>query len=320
MTVAEFLPEPLPIVLDEAPDESLSSWLTRHVDFYGIASSAFSLRVGLNKAAFARIDYLSAASQIHSLAGAMRRTPEKILDMTHQQHLSPLEPMIVGGEPVHTCLECQRVHRSDNRATVVLKSWRHGWRITCPVCSSRLQEVSDGAVRLPSDAFEQVWDEARSGEEMLANIDQLPAERAEFVVALLHLLLLRRSSTRNDGQRQIARGRVLDVVITGFDDIERHAPFTVYPGTPLVVPLAIRVALLAGYFLTQKNPSLYDRMQSSCSGRESIRFDAVMIKLLADAHPAFSHLQQIRDSSPFWSRYFLQRKRKTAPFSRFRTT
>ena len=47
---------------------------------------------------------------------------------------------------------------------------------------------------------------------------------------------------------------------------------------------------------------------------------AVKFELLADAHPTFSHLQQIRDSSPFWSRYFLQRKRKTAPFSRFHTT
>src|SRR5208337_3879563 len=88
----------------------------------------------------------------------------------------------------------------------------------------------------------------------------------------------------------------------------------------LLAPLAIRVALLAGLWRTQNSPDLYDRMESACSGRESIRFDAAKIKLLADAHPAFSHLQQIRDSSPFWSRYFLQRKRKTAPVSRFRAT
>jgi hypothetical protein len=61
-------------------------------------------------------------------------------------------------------------------------------------------------------------------------------------------------------------------------------------------------------------------MESACSGRERIRFDAVMIKLLADAHPSFSHLQQIRDSNPFWSHHFQQRPPKTAPVSRFRTT
>jgi len=223
--------------------------------------------------------------------------------------------MIVRGEPVFACPECQKIHRRDDRATIVLKSWSHGWRITCPACGSRLQETSDDKLCPRSDAFEHLWDEAKSGEEMLVNIDQLPAERAAFVVALLHLLLLRRSPPRNDAQREITHGRVLDVVIPGFDDVDRHAPFIVHPGTPLVVPLAIGIALLAGFFRTQMDPSLYDRMQSSCSGGESVRFDAVMIKLLADAHPALSNLQQIRDSSPFWSRYFLQRKRKTVPVS-----
>lgn len=320
MTIAEFPPEPLPIVLEEAPDESLSSWLTRHAAFYGIAPSVFSVRVGIDEPTFARIDHWATIGHARSLARAMRRTPTMILSMTHQRYLSPLTAMIVRGEPLHACSECQMIHRRDNRASVVLRSWSHGWRITCPVCGSRLREATGDELHPSFSAFEHVWDEARTGEEMLANIDQLPSERAAFVVALLHLLLLRRSPTRNDAQRQLARGRVLDVVIPGFDDIDRHAPFTVRAGTPLVVPLAIRIALLAGLFRTQEDPSLYDRMQHSCSGRESIRFDAVTIKLLAEAHPAFSHLQQIRDSSTFWSRYFLQRKRKTTPISRFRTT
>jgi hypothetical protein len=243
-----------------------------------------------------------------------------ILSMTHQPYHGRLATMIARGKPVLACPECQTIHRRDKRATVLLKSWSHGWRITCPVCSSRLQEITEGKIYPPANAFDHVWDEARNGEEMLASIDQLPTDRAAFAVALLHLLLLPRSRTRNDVQRQIWRGRVLDVVIPGFDDVDRHAPFTVHTATPLVAPLPIRVALLAGLWRTQNNSDLYDRIESACSGRESIRFDAAKIKLLADAHPAFSHLQQIRDSSPFWSRYFLQRKRKTAPVSRFRAT
>ena len=156
---------------------------------------------------------------------------------------------------------------------------------------------------------------------MLAGIDQLPTDRAAFAVALLHLLLLPRSRTRNDVQRQIWRGKVLDVVIPGFDDVDRHAPFTVHIQTPLVAPLPYPVALLAGLWRTQNNPDLYDPDREALAvEEEAFEFDAAKIKLLADAHPAFSHLQQIRDSSPFWSRYFLQRKRRTAPASRFRAT
>ena len=113
---------------------------------------------------------------------------------------------------------------------------------------------------------------------------------------------------------------MLDGVVPGFHDMDKRAPFTVHAATPLVVPLTIRVALLAGLSRAQNNPDLCKRMESACSGRERIRFDAVMIKLLPDAHPSFSHLQQIRDSNPFWSHHFQQRPPKAAPVSRFRTT
>ena len=320
MTIADVLPEPFPLILDEAPDGSLSSWLNRHAEFYGISHSALSLRAGINRPSFARIDCWPTAGEACSIASAMRRTPEMILSMTHQRYHGPLAAMIARGKPVLACPECRTTHSRDQRATVFLKSWSHGWRITCPVCSSRLQEMTEGKIYPRTNTFDHVWDEATNGEEMLASIDQLPTDQAAFVVALLHLLLLPRSRTRNDVQRQIWRGRVLDVVIPGFDDVDRQAPFVVHTATPLVARLAVRVALLAALWRTQNNPDLYDRLESACSGRESIRFDAAKIKLLADAHPAFSHLQQIRDSSPFWSRYFLQRKRKTAPVSRFRAT
>ena len=104
----------------------------------------------------------------------------------------------------------------------------------------------------------------------------------------------------------------------GFDDVDRRAPFTVNGATPLVVPLTIRMALLAALSRTQNDSDLYTRKENSCSGRESIRFDAVKIKLLTDAHPLFSYLQQIRDASPFWSRHFQQRPSKTGAISHFR--
>ena len=313
MTIAEVLPEPLPLVLDEAPDESLSSWLNRHAEFYGVSPSALNLRAGINTPSFARIDYWPTAGEACSIASAMRRTPEMILSMTHQPYHGRLATMIARGKPVLACPECQTIHRRDRRATVLLKSWSHGWRITCPVCSSRLQEITEGKIYPPANAFDHVWDEARNGEEMLAGIDQLPTDRAAFAVALLHLLLLPRSRTRNDVQRQIWRGRVLDVVIPGFDDVDRHAPFTVHTATPLVAPLPIRVALLAGLWRTQNNPDLYDRIESACSGRESIRFDAAKIKLLADAHPAFSHLQQIRELESVLVSLFPAAKAKNRP-------
>ena len=94
MTIAEVLPEPLPLVLDEAPDETLSSWLNRHAEFYGVSPSALNLRAGINTPSFARIDYWPTAGEACSLASAMRRTPEMILSMTHQRYHGRLATMI----------------------------------------------------------------------------------------------------------------------------------------------------------------------------------------------------------------------------------
>jgi len=318
VTIDAAPPDPLPLVLDEASDETLGSWLKRHAQFYGVAPSAFGRRVGIDRLTLARINHHLTAGTARTLAAAMRRSPAEIAIMTHQQQKGRLAPMIARGEAVQTCSECQQRHRREYRSTVVLKSWSQGWRITCPVCGFRLQDANRGEVRQPSGAFEHVWQEARNGEELLTNIEHLAADRAAFVIALLQLLLLHRSRTRTDSQRQIDRGRVLDVVVPGFDDVDRRAPFTINGATPLVVPLTIRIALLAALSRTQNDPDLYTRMENSCSGRESIRFDAVKIKLLADAHPSFSYLQQIRDESPFWSRHFQQRPSETEAFSRFR--
>ncbi len=121
----------------------------------------------------------------------MRRSPTSISNMTHLQHQDRLVAMIARGGPVHACSECQQRNRRDDRAAVTLKSWSHGWRITCPLCGSRVQDVDGGETYPPADAFEHLWDEARHGEETIANIDTLPVDRAAFVMALLHLLLLR---------------------------------------------------------------------------------------------------------------------------------
>ena len=172
--------------------------------------------------------------------------------------------------------------RRDQYAVVSHRLWANRWRGVFDSKHHATEPGAQGLVRrfvknqrqksiprpTPSTMFGMKPGMARR---CWPEFDELPTDRAAFAVALLHLLLLPRSRTRNDVRRQIWRGRVLDVVIPGFDDVDRHAPFTVHTATPLVAPLAIRVALLAGLWRTQKNPDLYDRIESACSGRESIR-------------------------------------------------
>jgi len=96
-------PDPLPLVLDEAPDESLSSWLNRHAQFNGIAPSAFCRRVGIDRLTLSRIDHRLTTGAARTLANAMRRSPTEIASMTHQQLQDRLAPMIARGEAAQVC-------------------------------------------------------------------------------------------------------------------------------------------------------------------------------------------------------------------------
>lgn len=192
-------------------------------------------------------------------------------------------------------------------ATVISKNWSHGGRITCAGCGSQLQEANGSKIHLPSGDFVHSWDVFRTGEEILANFDQLPAARAASSWRL-EMMFLRRSITRNDARRQNARGRVLDVFIPGFDDVDQPARLTAHTGC--CSSYRWRSASLRSQGFPQMNPRLYDRMQRSFSGLESIRFVAATIKRLAGAHSCFLTCSIFKTSNPLRSRNLLQRSHK----------
>jgi hypothetical protein len=285
--------EALPIVLGEAQDESLSSWLSRHAVFYGISDAALMKHCGLDARRLAGIDYDPNTQELRVIGRVTRRSAAQLRRMTHLQHLGHLTPMIACSGPVQICVTCQRQHRRDERSDVVMKSWSHGWRITCPVCSSRLQGRDANKVHAPADAFEHLQQEAKKGENLLGGISSLSPGDAAFIAALLHLLIMHRSRAFANSPRDRPRGRVLDVVVPGFDDIDLPAPFIVNPRSPLVVPIPIRIALLAGIWRAYDDPAMCNRIEDALSARKGGRLDIVKSKLLGDTVPEFSYLQQI---------------------------
>ena len=67
---------------------------------------------------------------------------------------------------------CWDRHLAADAQGVVMKSWRKGWRVTCPVCGSPLSEGdrprrSDDKVRDTSSFFSKDCDAARKGEDIV---------------------------------------------------------------------------------------------------------------------------------------------------------
>ena len=155
---------PLPVVLPPARDELLSSWLRRHVAFYGVTEPMFAswLRLGTNN--LRSLDGRLGLGQVARIVEKFRCDPSAVLEMTHAPLPAEFAPLVRSSRPSQFCRSCWDQHLAADAQGVVMKSWREGWRVTCPVCDSPLSEGdrprrSDDTVR-DTSPFSKDWDAA----------------------------------------------------------------------------------------------------------------------------------------------------------------
>ena len=134
----------LPVVLPPVADELLSSWIARHGAFYNVSPRAM-LRHAVPSARSLRAadDHLT-DEQERLLAHIFRRELSGIRRMTFVNIQSSARRLIVA-EAIQTCQTCA-VDKADVGATApILRRWRQAWRITCPICGSRLCAIGQGS-------------------------------------------------------------------------------------------------------------------------------------------------------------------------------
>jgi hypothetical protein len=76
---------------------------------------------------------------------------------------------LIAAEAIQTCQTCA-VDKADVGATEpILRSWRQAWRITCPVCRSRLHAIGQGSAAHGEDDPPSLasWEEVLEGERLL---------------------------------------------------------------------------------------------------------------------------------------------------------
>ena len=74
--------KPLPVVLEAARDELLSSWLARHARFYGVTGSFFAKWLGLGDFRLSALDYRLGLEQVARLTEKFRCDPVTLIGMT----------------------------------------------------------------------------------------------------------------------------------------------------------------------------------------------------------------------------------------------
>src|SRR3974390_2896690 len=93
LTVAE---RPLPVVLRPVPDELLSSWLRRHVTFYGLTEPMFVSWLGLGTKNLRSLDKRLSLGPIARIVEKFRCDPKAIVEMTHASLPAEVAPLVRG--------------------------------------------------------------------------------------------------------------------------------------------------------------------------------------------------------------------------------
>ena len=280
---------PLPVVLQPARDEFLSSWLRRHVAFYRVTEPIFASWLRLGTKNLRSLDGRLDLGQVARIVEKFRCDPNTVLEMTHAPLPAEFAPLVRSSRPSQFCRSCWDRHLAPDAQGVVMKSRREGWRVTCPVCGSPLSEGdrprrSDDTVR-DTSPFSKDWDAARKGEDIVNRHLRGEPTPLASPIAMMRLLLIlswRRAETSSELYR---KSWLLNDVVPGFDSEALRVSPSISKGATALVPLHLRVALLAGLASAAKEAvGMVRHLRPACRPFLLRRFDELAAAALGERH------------------------------------
>ena len=255
---------PFPVVLRARPDELLSSWLTRHAAYYGVTRRRLLDHVGILSPSVEALDREITLGQQIMLAGYFRRQPFEIAAMSYETVRSNMRALTRASAPQQSCQACaEKAERADAKGAIG-KSWMQGWRITCRVCGARLTNEDDPQMaEVSAERFSDYWDSALDGESLFEVYASAATETGTSPLSIATLLCLPRWPAPGELSDGYRISRVLNIVVSGFDDFAHRMELSRAMSRGLFLPVSLRIPLLAGVAITMRDPkailsSLYD--------------------------------------------------------------
>ena len=255
---------PFPVVLRPRPDEVLSSWLTRHAAYYGVTRRRLLDHVGILSPSVEALDREITLGQQIMLAGYFRRQPFEIAAMSYETVRSNMRALTRPSAPQQSCQACaEKAERADAKGAIG-KSWMQGWRIRCRVCGARLTNEDDPQMAEASaERFSDYWDSALDGESLFEIYASVATETGTSPLSIATLLCLPRWPAPGELSDGYRISRVLNIVVSGFDDFAHRMGQSRAMSRGLFLPLSLRIPLLAGVAIAMRDPkailsSLYD--------------------------------------------------------------
>lgn len=258
MTATQTIAErPLPVVLKPAPDELLSSWLCRHAIFYGLTEPMLISWLNFDMRKLRGLDARLGLGHVARIVDLFRCDPKMVVGMTHTSLPAEMAAMVGTGKAIQFCRSCHERHQTADARGAVLKSWLEGWRITCPVCGSPLSEGArprgGGDTIRDASPFSKNWDTAIDGEEIVNRHLSGGATPLASPVAMMRLLLILSWRHAEATVGRYRKSWLLDEIVSGFDAEALRVTPSISKGATAVVPLHLRIALLAGLSIAARD-------------------------------------------------------------------
>lgn len=256
----------LPVTLPPLPGELLSSWISRHADFYGVMPSTMLRHVLPEAMSLRAIDLSLSKAQTNRIAGMFGVSLKDVRDMSFAD-VPKAAHRFISKSPMQRCARCTQ---TDVSPPPILRSELQGWRITCPHCEEPYQDktASDG-----NQALAPYRPAARRGETLLQNHAERGVEPWLPPLEIARLLLMRRIPWPPPRDCDFWRYRLLGALVPDFDDLlTKETAFPFSPKRP-ILPLHVRPALLAGVAIIDcAGPAMLTMLQGHIMGDNKNRF------------------------------------------------
>jgi len=241
---------PLPIVLPPLADELLSSWIDRHAAFLGVSGLRLLRHCRIEVKSVRDLDLKLPRRDVGALAEVLRCSPHLIRNMT-QSHSGRVRSRLVAiTRPLQICQPCARRHDAHPvTRSARLRSWMEGWRVSCPICGTTLEDFRL-YTRLfradPADALlVSIASGARDGERIMDRAFRRRGAGSAHTV-LMRSLLLPQAPRSRMAVAAVPMPRVLDLVVPGAEDFFQRLQPENWPWSARFLPLSIRIPVLAG--------------------------------------------------------------------------
>jgi hypothetical protein len=264
----------LPVTLAPHTDELLSSWISRHAEFYAVPPIVMLRHCLPETSSLRAVDRSLNGDQAIRLAAIFSAEPATVHRMA-LSNVAQSSRRLIAGRPLQSCSAC---HPGDHETRPVLRSQLFGWRITCPLCGGLLRH--SGRHDRPSP-FGRYHGTALIGERLLDDEAERGVRTWTSPAEIARILLMRRVPRPLPRGYEPWRFRVLGAIIPDLDGVvateRRNLPT---PASP-VLPLHLRPALLAGVAIVERaGPEMLQMLRGQMMGQNQVRFSSAIDEIM----------------------------------------